>query len=105
MDEPTDYTPTLADFIDLKSHSEQFIAIARIDNIYAGRARVMFVAQKSLTEFCFTDNIFDAHNFYTFGNAEDFLNTKLRTAITNRNRLVTAFRIVELYISIIRVFE
>jgi hypothetical protein len=105
MENTNDYSPSLKDLYDLKSHVDLFIAIARIDNMYAGRARVMFVMQKSLIDFCFTDNIWMSHNFYTVDNAQDFLDNRLKTAIAKRNKLVTAFRIVELHISIIRVFE
>lgn len=101
----SDYNPRLEDFIELKTPSEGFIAIARIDDVYAGRARVAFVTQRSLTEYGFTDIIWDAYNFYTVENARDFMKTRLKTAISRRNKLVTAFRVVEIHISIIRVFD
>ena len=99
-----DYNPELSDFVELITPHEKFIGIARIDDVYAGRARVEFVCRRSLTEYGYTNNILDAHNFYTVEEAQGFMDTRLRTAIARRNKLVTAFKIIEIRISIIRVF-
>jgi hypothetical protein len=94
-----DFTPTLLDIIENKSQEEAFIAIARIDNIYAGRDRVSFVQRKNLTDFGYTANVWYAHNFYTVEDAHYFMRTRLKTAIAKRNKLVTAFCVVELKVS------
>jgi hypothetical protein len=100
-----DFKPTLQDIIENKSQEEAFIAIARIDNIYAGRDRVSFVQQKTLTDFGYTGNILYAHNFYTVDDAVDFMKTRLKTAISKRNKLVTAFSIIELKVNIVGILE
>ena len=98
-----DYTPTLADILEHKSQEEAFIAIARIDNIFAGRDRVMFVSRKNLTDYGFTGNIWNAHNFYTVESAKEFLRNRLSKAMANRNKLVTAFSVIELKINIVAI--
>lgn len=100
-----DYKPDLSEFLEHKSQEEAFFAIARIDSIYAGRDRVSFITQKNLTDFGYTANIWNAHNFYTIENAQDFIKFRLRTAVKNRNKMITAFSIIELKAIISRVID
>jgi len=98
-----DYKPTVSEFLEHKSQEEDFFAIARIDNVFAGRDRVSFITQKNLTDFGYTAKIWNAHNFYTIENAQDFIRSRLRTAIKNRNKMITAFSIIEITATITRV--
>jgi hypothetical protein len=100
-----DFKPTLQDIIDHKSQEETFIAIARVDSLYAGRDRVSFVQRKNLTDFGYTGNIWYANNFYTVEDAHYFMRTRLKTAIAKRNKLVTAFCVVELKVNIVGILE
>ena len=63
----------------------------------------MYIYKDTAGSFGCTSDIRQAFNFQTVANAQDFLQVRMKTVRARLNRLLTAFRIVEIYITIVLV--